>query len=299
MIKPLFKWAGAKNKMKEKYRPYFWPNQKIDLFVDTFYGAGAVTHWAAEHYADTKFIINDRNTELVDFYRNLRDKSDDMIGYLKKLESDYLSIHHKDLEKRAVYYEDKRLTYVHDHDQLDPIEESAYLHFMMKISFNGWWKVYEFAKGRYSTCRGTLTEKKPFINYKLLKETSKFFKERVIDIMSVDFAQVYFEGGPNTYVYCDPPYRESYGYEYQAGAFNDDDQKRLCEFMLECHDEGCAVSMSNREVGDGFWTEQIPDMEVLSFDAKYTAAHGPTLINAQEVWIRNFKSEQSALEALF
>ena len=69
--------------------------------------------------------------------------------------------------------------------------------------------------------------------------------------------------------------------------------------MLECHDEGCAVSMSNREVGDGFWTEQIPDMEVLSFDAKYTAAHGPTLINAQEVLIRNFKSEQSALEALF
>ena len=57
--------------------------------------------------------------------------------------------------------------------------------------------------------------------------------------------------------------------------------------------------MSNREVGDGFWKEQIPDMEVLLFDAQYTAAHGPTTIDAQEVLIRNFKSEQSALEALF
>jgi DNA adenine methylase len=296
-MKPLLKWAGAKNKMKEKYRPYFWPNQKVDLFVDAFYGAGTVTHWAAEHYPSAKFIINDRNEELIKFYRNLRDNPDDMIRHLKRLESDYLAIHHKDLEKRAAYYEDKRMTYVHDYDKLDPTEESAYLHFMMKISFNGWWKVYEFAKGRYSTCRGSLGEKTSFINYQLLKETSKFFKDRVIDITNVDFAQV--ERGPNTYVYCDPPYRESYGYEYQAGEFNDDDQKRLCKFMLECHNDGCAVSMSNREVGDGFWSDQMPDMEVLLFDAKYTAANGPTLIDAQEVLIRNFTSEVSALERLF
>ena len=72
-MKPLFKWAGAKNKMKDKYRPYFWPNKKIDLFVDAFYGAGTVTHWAADHYPNAKFIINDRNKELITFYRNLRD----------------------------------------------------------------------------------------------------------------------------------------------------------------------------------------------------------------------------------
>ena len=69
--------------------------------------------------------------------------------------------------------------------------------------------------------------------------------------------------------------------------------------MLACHNEGFAVSMSNREVGDGFWSEHMPDMQVLLFDAKYTAAHGPTLINAQEVLIRNFESEKSTLEALF
>ena len=209
-------------------------------------------------------------------------------------EFDYLLTDAEDKVARKAYYNRIKMQYIEAKNF-----DAAMLYFLMKTSFNGWWKVYNFAQGRYSTCRGTLTEKKPFINYKLLKETSKFFKERVIDIMSVDFSKVYFERGPNTYVYCDPPYRESYGYEYQAGEFNDDDQKRLCEFMLKCHDEGCAVSMSNREVGDGFWKEQIPDMEVLLFDAQYTAAHGPTTIDAQEVLIRNFKSEQSALEALF
>ena len=298
-MKPLFKWAGAKNKMKDKYRPYFWPNKKIDLFVDAFYGAGTVTHWAADHYPNAKFIINDRNKELITFYRNLRDNPDEMIGYLKELESNYLAIHHKDLEKRAEYYEDKRLTYVYDYDKLNTVEESAYLHFMMRISFNGWWKVYEFANGRYSTCRGTLTEKNSFINYRLLKETSEFFNDRVTSISNTDFAEIEFDRGDNVYVYCDPPYRESYGYEYKEGEFNDDDQKRLCDFMLECHNNGCAVSMSNREVGDGFWSKHIPDMEVLLFDAKYTASHGPTLINAKEVLIRNFESEQSALESLF
>ena len=298
-MKPLFKWAGAKNKMEDKYRPYFWPDQEIDVFVDAFYGAGAVTHWAAEHYPNTQFVINDYNTELVNFYRVLKESPEDLMQALRELESNYLAIHHGDLDKRAIYYEDKRLTYVHDYDTMDPIDEAAYLHFMMKISFNGWWKVYQFAKGRYSTCRGTLTEKKSFINYKLLQETSRFFNDRVIDILNNDFTITQDYIGPKTYMYFDPPYRESYGYEYKEGEFDDTDQKRLCDYMLKCSDGGSAVAMSNREVGDGYWSENMPEMQCILFDAKYSAANGPTMIDAKEVLIRNFESEKSALESLF
>ena len=69
--------------------------------------------------------------------------------------------------------------------------------------------------------------------------------------------------------------------------------------MLKCSDGGSAVAMSNREVGDGYWSENMPEMQCILFDAQYTAARGPTMIDAQEVLIRNFNSETSALEALF
>ena len=301
MMRPLFKWAGGKNKMKEKYQPYFWPAQDLNVFVDAFYGSGSVSHWVAEKYPNIEFVINDANTELVNLYQNLRDYPEWFIDKVSSLERDYLSIYHTDLKGRSVFYNGLRQAYVHYYKDMKDVEESALLYFMMKISFNGWWKVYNFANGRYSTCRGTLTEKDSFINRKLLAETSEFFKERVRCIMNEDFTSVMCEAHPKAYMYFDPPYRDSYGYEYQEGddVFGDTQQLQLCEMMRECDKVGAAVSMSNKEIGDGFWQENLPEFEIFEYDAKYTAAHGPTTKDVREVLIRNFSSEVSNLERLF
>ena len=287
MLKPLFKWTGGKNRMKKKYGSNFWPKQDFKLFVDAFYGGGAVTHWVADKYPNVEFIINDQNTELVNLYKNLRDNLYWFSESVAELEFEYLQIDADDNVARKAYYNHIKMRYI-DNKNMRPTEESALLYFLMKTSFNGWWKVYNYSQGRYSTPPGTVHHKKPFIDYELLKETSEFFNERVMHINNYDFHHTAMFANSETYFYFDPPYRDS-STVYTDEGFNDTDQIRLCDFMQYCDMHGAAVSMSNKDIGDGFWEHQLGNMEILEYDVKYTAGRGTTVNEVKEVLIRNFK----------
>ena len=82
--------------MRKKYGVDFWPDEDFSVFVDAFYGGGAVTHWVAEKYPNVDFIINDANTELVELYRQLRDSPEAFIDIVNTLEETYLFIDHED-----------------------------------------------------------------------------------------------------------------------------------------------------------------------------------------------------------
>jgi DNA adenine methylase len=296
-MRPLFKWTGGKNRMKEKYGLAFWPDQEFNLFVDAFYGSGSVTHWVADRYPNAEFIINDDNKELITLYRNLRDCPEWFCDRVAEIERDYLIIPADDNTSRMAYYNEFKMSYINQYKDMKSTEESALLYFMMKVNFNGWWKTYNYSNGRYATPPGTVGQRKSFIDYQLLRETSEFFKERVRYIMNDDFAAVSLEANPKSYLYFDPPYRDSYGYADEA--FDDSDHLRLCELMKQSDQLGASVSMSNKETGDGFWQQHLGDMEILEYDAKYTAGRGTATIDVREVLIRNFRSEVSPLERLF
>ena len=55
----------------------------------------------------------------------------------------------------------------------------------------------------------------------------------------------------------------------------------------------------NKEIGDDFWQEHLGNMEILEYDAKYTAGRGTTINDVKEVLIRNFEIEQTPLSTLF
>jgi len=284
--------------MKDKYGLAFWPNQEFNLFVDAFYGGGAVTHWVADRYPNVEFVINDYNKELITLYKNLRDEPEWFCNRVWELEKDYLTIPSDDYESRAAYYTSLKMSYINDYQDMKSTDESAMLYFMMKTNFNGWWKTYNYSNGRYATPPGTVSHRDLFIDYQLLRETSEFFKERVRCIMNDDFAAVGLKANSKAYLYFDPPYRDSTT-EYTIEGFTDVDQIRLCELMKHCDQLGASVAMSNKEVGDGFWQQHLNDMEILEYDAQYTAGRGTTTNNVVEVLIRNFTSEVSPLESLF
>jgi DNA adenine methylase len=181
------------------------------------------------------------------------------------------------------------------------LKESATLYFLMKTSFNGWWKVYNYSRGRYSTPPGTVHQKEEFIDKELLRDTAEFLRERVT-LMCGDFENVQryadIETVGNTYFYFDPPYRDS-STKYTAEGFDDKDQIRLCELMQYCDMKGGMVSMSNKEIGDGFWYDHVGNMDILEYDAKYTAGRGTTTNDVKEVFIRNFEISQGPLSTLF
>ena len=296
MIQPLFKWTGGKNRMRKKYGVDFWPDEDFSVFVDAFYGGGAVTHWVAEKYPNVDFIINDANTELVELYRQLRDSPEAFIDIVNTLEETYLFIDHEDNKQRKAYYNTIKLEYIDGYG--DPVKDAASLFFMMKINFNGWWKVYNYSKGMYATPPGTVHHKEPFIDKGLLRATSAFFRNRVINIQNGDFATIMPPTDSKAYLYFDPPYRDSTTV-YTTDGFDDKDQIRLCEFMQYCDTLGHMVSMSNKEIGDGFWQHHLGNMDILEYEAKYTAGRGVTTNDVKEILVRNFAGKLTNISRLF
>ena len=289
MVKPLFKWTGGKNRMREKYALDFWPKRHFNVFVDAFYGGGSVSHWVAERYPNTLFIINDYNTELMHMYRTLRDHTDAFCDKVAELEKAFLQISHDDKEGRKAYYNDLKMAYVNNHLQMKSYDESASLYFMLKINFNGWWKTYNYSNGRYATPPGVVQQKVPFIDYELLRQRSDFFRNRCLHMFDGDFSATLQYVDRDSYLYFDPPYRDSTT-EYTENGFDDTDQISMCQVMTEADTIGAQVSMSNKEIGDGFWHKHLPEFEILEYDVKYTAGRGTTTNEVKEVLVRNFES---------
>lgn len=289
-MKPLFKWTGGKNKMKTKYDGLFFPDFEYKRFIDCFYGAGAITHWVQDNCSnDVEFVINDFNTEMVEIYLMLRDNKDDFIDKTIELQKKYLAI--DGYEKRKDFYTDLKMKHINEYEEMGRLETAVNLHFMMKINFNGWWKIYNYSNGRYATPPGLLDHKDNFIDIKNLKETSEFFKERCT-ILSGDFEVVRPFVNDKTWVYFDPPYRDSTT-EYTDDGFGEEEQIRLCDFFKECVNKGAVASLSNKEIGDGFFETHLGDFNLHKMDVKYTAGRGITLNKVQEILVSSYEPQKT------
>jgi len=82
-MKPLIKWPGGKSRELEKIRPYL--HNKFDRFIEPFLGGGAV-YFSLEN---EKNVVNDINSNLIDLYRHLQTKDENLISSLYKIASDW------------------------------------------------------------------------------------------------------------------------------------------------------------------------------------------------------------------
>jgi DNA adenine methylase len=277
----------------------FWPNKPFTRFIDTFYGGGSISHWVLEKYPDVEFVINDQNSELIQMYEVIRDNYDDFMTEVQHLERGHLALttQYKNTEQynttkqykdRHAYYTSKKMAYINDWQNMGRIRESAHLYYLMKTSFNGWWKIYNYSNGRYATPPGLLKEKENFIDPVLVKQHSEFFKNKCI-ILNGDFEVVKPYVNDNSYVYFDPPYRDSTTI-YTSDGFNDAEQVRLCNFFKYCSSVGARVGLSNKEIGDGFFQNHLGQYDIKIYSVLYTAGQGTTTNTVQECFVRNFKS---------
>lgn len=287
--------------MREKYGQDFWPDRPFNRFIDAFYGAGSMSHWVLQHYPETEFVINDQNAELIQMYEVIRDHPQDFIRECQDLESRFLAITDSDAQaqknRRHEFYTATKMAYIRDYVTMGKVKESASLFFMMKTCFNGWWKTYNYSNGRYATPPGTLLEKKTFIDVDLINRHSQFFNNHCT-ILTGDFENVRSYINSDTYVYFDPPYRDSTT-EYTEEGFTDREQIRLCELFKYADAQGACVSLSNKEIGDGFFETHLNGFEMLVYDVKYTAGRGVTLNQVKENFVRNFASAKQPSNDLF
>lgn len=254
-IEPLFRWAGGKTKYVKHLEQHL---VKSDIYVEPFFGGGAIFCHMYNKQLAQRYIINDVKTELIDLYKSIKNNVEDVIYVSTTLEKEYLKIPVSDKQVRKDYYYKKRKEY-----WLNPT--SGLLFFLLKTCFNGIWQSMKEANGLFATPCGLLKETKPFIDVNQLRNWSKALQNA--EIYCGDFNKIPLL--PNSLIYCDPPYRDSF--TTYSEIFGDNDQKRCVEWCIEQSKKGARVVFSNKSDGK-FFEELTKDTgDIFPFDATHTA----------------------------
>ncbi len=256
-MKPLFMWAGGKNKMLKHYKPYM--PSSVTSYCEPFFGGGAMFIYVMNTYTPSYARINDINSDIINIYRSIRNDLDEFLLRLNDLESQYMPL---DKPARKKLYYDIRQTHAYDYKSWSKSYEAATLYFLMKTGFNGIFQINQNTNGRYGTPSGLLNQKKEVYNRDVIKWWHDVLQKT--DIFSCDWKEV-VDGCPeNTFYFFDPPYRDSFA-DYGQG-FSDDSLRELIKF---CDNQSC-VMLSNRDDDDWFQNE-CRSLNYDHFDIFYTA----------------------------
>lgn len=248
-VKPFLKWAGGKSQLlNEIIQELPTDVKQMKRYVEPFVGAGAVfIHFLENNYFE-EYIINDINSKLINLYKVIRDKPEDLIEEVQKLKTEYLEAELEEREK--LFYKIRT-----DFNSIDSrsIQLAAYFVFLNKTCFNGLYR--ENSKGRFNVPFGKY--KNPsFFNEAQLREISRLlnlrnesgeFKVKILN-KSFDELEEYIDG--DTFVYCDPPYRPvtTGGFTtYNKSNFNDEAQVLLRDFYKTLHKKGAKIMLSNSD----------------------------------------------------
>ena len=246
-VKPFLKWAGGKGQLiKEIERYYPFENGEITKYAEPFVGGGAVLFDILSKYDLDEVYISDINAELINTYRAIRDKIDDLIEILSSMQNDFIPL---DTEHRKAYYLDERSRFNElkvNGDEKINIEKAALMIFLNKTCFNGLYRVNK--KGLFNVPMGSY--KNPLIcDENNLRAVSK--KLQRVTIVCGDYRKSADFIDENTFVYFDPPYRpitDTASFTaYTENLFNDEEQIELARFVDDMDRKGAKIVISNSD----------------------------------------------------
>lgn len=208
---------------------------------------------------DIKYIISDINQEIVELYLKVRDKPRELIDYLDRWQTGYLS---KDKEQRKEMYYDSRSLYwglqrFHD-------EKSYLLYCLMKTSFNGIWQTCKESYGEFATPFGLGNQIDKIYDKEQIFKWSQILQG--VEILCCDFSSLIIP--ENSLIYLDPPYVDSFT-SYGIN-FDNNEQIRLFTWAKEKAQDNL-VFLSNRSTSDDFVKKHFSDSTIHEFPITYTA----------------------------
>ncbi len=243
--KPFVKWAGGKGQIAEQLislLPADILNKKI--YIEPFVGGGALFFEIMHRYTFDYAVIIDINKELINCYRCIQSKTEDLISALCILENHYLSLSG---EERTDYFYEVRNKYnsIKLNGEFD-VEKAADFIFLNHTCFNGLYRVnrggeFNVPHGKYKN--PTICDKENLrLISKTLHKTKIFFGDySLCENYLSDEALIYF----------DPPYRPlneiASFVGYDKGGFSDSDQVKLSEFYKKADNAGAVLMLSNSD----------------------------------------------------
>lgn len=259
-MKPLFIWAGGKNKMLKHYKPFMPKN--VLSYCEPFFGGGAMYIHVIEKYAPKELIINDINSDIIRIYKTIKSDCNNFISLLDEMSEEYLPL---DKAARKDYYYSLRHKHAYDYVSWDSTKEAAVLYFLMKTGFNGIYQVNINTNNRYGTPSGLLNQKDKVYEKDVVEWWNKALQNTTILSGNWKDSVSYMSDTTDSFIFLDPPYRgsfTSYGQE-----FGDDKQMELISYVQG--QKQSTVFLCNRDVNDGFY-DNI-NLKIDKFNITYTA----------------------------
>lgn len=264
-MKPLFMWAGGKNKMLKHYQP-FMPNS-VSVYSEPFFGGGAMFIEVMDRYNPKKVYINDINQGIIGIYKSIRDDLPNFLRIMDEYSSRYLPLSKEDRKK---FFYELREENAFDHAKWSFVEEHAVLYFLMKTAFNGIWQINKNTNGRFGTPSGLLNQTTEVYDRKNVQKWNHIMKSTECVISSDNWSEVPL----GDFTFFDPPYRDSFA-DYNEG-FSDSELLKLIKLV----EDNQGVWLCNRDSNDGFFDNV--KAEIHKFPITYTAGRRKKTENGYE-----------------
>lgn len=230
-LQPFTKWTGGKRQLLSELRSYM--PEKYKCYFEPFVGGGALFFDLAPERA----VINDFNEELMNVYRQIKEKPADLIDLL---------LEHKTNNSKEYYLELRSVDRDGRIDEMTDVERAARVLYMLRVDFNGLYRVN--SKNQFNVPYGRYKNPK-IVDVDLIHQISGYLNENDVEILQTDFADAVAGAQAGDFVYFDPPYiplNETSSFtSYTHEGFSYEEQVRLRNTFKELTDRGVYVMLSN------------------------------------------------------
>lgn len=259
-LKPLVKWSGGKGDEISKFIEYI-PND-YDTYLEPFMGGGAVYF----HLSPRKAVITDVHSELIDFYKAIKNKKSDDIY-------EFMNTHPNNEE---TYYSVRDNMVINNY-----LDNAKRFFYQRKTCFRGMLRYNASGKfnipfGRYKT-----------YNFEILKnkEYEKLFQNTTIECK--DFSYIFENyNNENNFMFLDPPYDSEFT-NYGYCSFGKEEHVKLAECFKNTNIK-CLMIIGKTP----FITDLYKDHIVGEYDKKYRfKLHSKRVgdeINTKHLIIKNY-----------
>ncbi len=240
-VAPPLKWAGGKGQLLPQMATHF--PTTFRHYHEPFLGGGAVFFHLIPQRGVMAFL-SDLNTELINFYRVLRDQTDPLLECLRDLESEYLQA--KPEARERMYYRWRNADREPDFSHWPPLKRAVRFYFLNKTAFNGLYRTNR--RGEFNVPWGRYVAP-PLYRPALLRNAADILQRFVLWLEVASFEIVLDNVQAGDFVYFDPPYAPlsptASFTAYTKEDFGADDQRRLAGLCRELDRRGVMFLLSN------------------------------------------------------
>lgn len=235
--RPFLKWAGGKSAIVPSILPCFPKKlEKEHFYFEPFLGGGAMffAMVADGRVAPEQCVLSDRNVELIETYRAVRDNVDKVLSRLQAIPD----------ASEKTYYEVRA-----NEGLAHPAARAARMIYLNKVGFNGLYRLNRQGKFNVPWCRNP---NRVWIDEDNLRACAKVL-QRVsfgCDVFQ-EYARLTHKGD---LIYFDPPYmpasKTASFTSYTAEKFGKAEHAELAEVAAECANRGIRVVLSSADTED-------------------------------------------------